>query len=477
MTLIEKLTAQWNASLDAAKAIEAKAKEETRDQTEDETASIGGHLADAKATRVEREAAVVAQAERDQQAADLAAEMALAAVAPTVVPRISERPVVPLNAAALPVPAVHTATPAVDNGIAGFSGLGDFCQTVARAADPARLGLPMDPRLAERYSAISGHNESVASEGGFLVGTDEMTDLMQRTYNNTTLLAGGQGFSGAQRIPISNTSNGVKINSLNETSRADGSRWGGIRAYWASEGAEKTDSKAEFKQISLELKKLIGLAYATDELLADTTALEAVISAAFVGEFSFKIQKALFSGIGGGVPLGILNAPATVSVAAEGGQAAKTIVKENIDKMWSRMWPSSISNSVWFINQNAYPALFSMTQDVGTGGAPVYLPPGGLSVSPFGTLMGRPVVPIEQCETLGTKGDIVFADMSQYLFADKGGIDSASSIHVRFIYDETAFRFVLRVDGRPAWNAPLTPFKDSTTSSTVSPFITLATRA
>jgi HK97 family phage major capsid protein len=111
---------------------------------------------------------------------------------------------------------------------------------------------------------------------------------------------------------------------------------------------------------------------------------------------------------------------------------------------------------------------------VGTGGAPVFMPPGGLSGAPYGTLMGRPVIPVEYCATVGTEGDIILADLSQYLMIDKGGINAASSMHVRFIYDEMAYRFIYRVDGQPIWNSALTPKNGS---NTLSPFVTLATRS
>ena len=167
--------------------------------------------------------------------------------------------------------------------------------------------------------------------------------------------------------------------------------------------------------------------------------------------------------------------PALVTVAKEAGQPAATLQPENIIKMWSRCYNRSRLNSVWFINQDIEPQLFTLAIQVGTGGGTVYMPPGGLSSQPYGTLFGRPVIPIEQCATLGTTGDIVLADMSQYLLIDKGGVQSASSIHVRFVNDESVFRFVYRVDGQPIWHSPLTPYKGS--SNTVSPFITLATRA
>jgi len=60
-----------------------------------------------------------------------------------------------------------------------------------------------------------------------------------------------------------------------------------------------------------------------------------------------------------------------------------------------------------------------------------------------------------------------------YIIAEKGPIQSAVSIHVRFIYDETVFRFVYRCAGQPEYSTAITPFKGSDTES---PFITLAAR-
>lgn len=353
-----------------------------------------------------------------------------------------------------------------------WSSLGEQLMAVAAAANsPAS---EWDERLRHQ-AAISGMGETIASDGGFLVQQDFITELIRRTFESNQVLNGGAGYSGVRRIPLSANSNGVKINAVAETSRVDGSRWGGVQAYWIAEAALKSDTNPTFRQIELSLKKLIGLCYATDELLTDAAALNAVITTAFSEEFAFKIQDALVNGTGAGMPLGIINSGCLITQAKEDGQLLDSILKENIDNMWSRMWPQGLTNSVWLINQTCYPQLFKMTLDVGTGGMPVYLPPGGLSASPYGTLMGRPVVPIEQCAAVGTLGDILFCDWSQYLFADKGGIEAASSIHVRFVYDESVFRFVYRADGQPAWASPTTPFKGGATATT-GPFIALASR-
>ena len=102
------------------------------------------------------------------------------------------------------------------------------------------------------------------------------------------------------------------------------------------------------------------------------------------------------------------------------------------------------------------------------------MPPGGLSGAPYGTLYGRPVIETEFNETLGTVGDIVLADWSQYKLADKGAVQTASSMHVQFVTDQMAFRFIARYDGQSTWQAALTPYKGT---NTVSPFIALATRS
>ena len=345
-----------------------------------------------------------------------------------------------------------------------FRTFGEQLMAVRTAASP---GGHIDRRLTTR--AVSGMSEGVPSDGGFLVQQEFSTELLKKVH------AQGAIISRCREIPIGADKNGLKINAIKENSRAHGSRWGGIKAYWLAEGGAKTDTKPEFRQMELDLKKLAGICYATDELLEDATALGAVITQGFTDEFTFRIEDAIINGTGAGQPLGILTIPAGhVTVAKEAGQPANTIVYENIVNMWSRLWAPSMTNAVWVINQDCIPQLFLMGITMGVAGAPVYLPPGGASGSPYSTLYGRPVIPIEYCQTLGTKGDIGLIDFAQYMTIAKGGIDAAQSIHVRFLYDETTFRFVTRVDGQPIWNSPLTPYKGTNTQS---PYVWLATRA
>jgi len=198
-----------------------------------------------------------------------------------------------------------------------FSSFGEFLMTVKNAA----LNAPIDKRLPplvsgdamdeggfslnkalgeefvgglvkSAYAKQTGLNEGAGAMGGFLVGTDQGGSLMQRVYNVGDLL---------QRVDmtgISAGSNGMTFYGINETSRANGSRRGGIRAYWTAEGGEKTASYPQFRELELRLHKCVGLVYATDELLQDANALESWIMSNLPEELRFVVEDAIINGTG-----------------------------------------------------------------------------------------------------------------------------------------------------------------------------------
>ena len=368
-----------------------------------------------------------------------------------------------LDAAKAADPKAHVINDPADDPKGGFKTFGEFCLAAVKAASPGAL---IDKRLVEEK--VAGHMaEQEPGEGGFLVPTEFRASLMSRMYET------GQIASRCQNIPMS--SNRIQIPAINEASRADGSRQGGVVVYWTDEAAAKHETKPTFRQIQLGLNKLTGLIYVSDELLQDSAiSIEPLLTRLFGDELAHRCDQAFLRGTGAGQPLGILPGgvagPATVSVARTGPGA---IVAQDVINMYSRMWGPCRSNAAWFVNQDVEPQLFTMGIVVGMGGIPVYMPANGLSNQPFGTLFGRPVIPFESCSTMGTIGDIVFADFSQYLVGQKSaGPDVATSIHVRFTWDETTFRFVLRIDGQPWWNTVLTPENGV---NTLSPFVVLAT--
>ena len=369
---------------------------------------------------------------------------------------------------------VHLAKPAPDNDPEPrieigdgpedrkFESFGDQLRAVHRAA----IGTHTDPRLGREDRAVSGHSEGVPADGGFLVQSDFAAGIFKHAHDI------GVFFPRCQNTPVQG--NGLTINVVDESSRAAGSRWGGVAAYWKPEAGTATAQEVKLAQIELKLRKLIAIAYATDELLEDTSALGPMISQAFAEEIAFMVDDALFRGDGAAMPLGIVNSPCFETQAIEVGQEPDTIVYENLVNMWSLLPPRSQQNAVWQFPQDAIPQLMLMTLDIGTAGVPVYLPPGGASGAPYGTIFGRPVLINEFSPALGDANDVTLADWSQYQVITKGGLKSAVSAHVKFAEDEMAFRFTYRVDGQPLWKSAVTPFKSS---NDISPFIGLAERA
>ena len=344
-----------------------------------------------------------------------------------------------------------------------------FGQQLTAVRDNAMSPHQIDPRLKEIQTYALGLGEAVPSEGGFLVQADYENDILRRIHETGKLI------SKPRNIPLGGRSNSLKINAVDEDSRVNGSRLGGGTSAWTAEGAPIAKSKPTFRQIELKLHKLASLYYATDEELQDTEALEETVASFIAEELGFKLDDALIRGLGAGEPVGILGHAGTVSVAKEDSQAANTIITENVEKMFTRLWARSVENAVWLINQNCWRQIFALERAIGTGGVPVFLPSGSISGKPFNTMLGLPIQHIEHCESLGTVGDIILADFaSGYIMISKGGIKAASSIHVEFLTDQMVFRFTLRTDGQPVANAPLTPYKGTETQSS---FITLATRA
>ena len=387
-----------------------------------------------------------------------------------------------------------------------FSGAGDFLSCVARADNP--VAPVMDPRLREYLnvrSEASGQNITTNADGGYLIPPDFSDELINVAASESVL------FGEVQRVPVSG--NRLVVNLIDQESRkdtraADASqnitaikgRNGGLLAYWTGEAAAYTASQMKFIQDTTEMQKLTGLCYATEEMLQDVPAMSAYIAQGFADEFAFKIDDAILNGTGNGMPLGVLATSATpaqnngalVTIAKESGQPNGTLVLNNILKMWNAMPANHRANAKWYINQDLEILLYQLLMNTGsltyTGkdsdaadvalsmnmGMPLFVPAGSLANSPHGTLLGRPIVPIEQAGAVGEKGDISLLDLSQYRWIDKSGVNAQTSIHVRFLYDETAFKFTYRAGGKPIWKNTIEAYKGNTVRS---PFVTLAARS
>lgn len=332
-----------------------------------------------------------------------------------------------------------------------FETAGQFFKAVKSAA---LAPYNIDPRL-QSLKAASGLNEAVPSQGGFLVPSQVASGILQNMYKVGTVLS--------LFAPTPVEGNGMIWNVIAETSRADGSRMGGVAGYWLAEAGDKTASKPAFRQLEVKLNKLAALCYATDELLEDASALGAWLASEVPNELRFMAEDAIINGNGVGKPLGIL---ASGSLKSATRTDASEIDPYDLGRMWAGRY-NGANDYVWLVNPTTFPQLVNLS----VGNLPVFLPPGGVSGLPYGSIFGRPVYETEYNPALGTLGDILLVSPSQYKAIHKGsGVQAASSIHVSFTSDQTCYRFVYRVGGAPLWYTTLTG-KDS---QTYSPFVALA---
>jgi len=353
----------------------------------------------------------------------------------------------------------------------GFKNFGHFAYEVYKAGKNGQSAGHILTRYSDMLTtkAASGMNELVDSEGGYLIPTEQSTELLNIALEASIVRPR------ARVIPMS--SSHIEIPAMKDEDRSS-TLFGGVQVFRTGEGGQVTGSQPAFRKIGLKLTKLTGLCYVTDEMLQDSPiSVEALVMNLFPQAIAYKEDEEFLTANGAGKPLGIQNAAnnSKIAVPKEAAQVKETINSQNILKMYSRAWGKN--NAVWVANHNTFPQLATMVLSVGTGGVPLWLPGNntGLAGAPNGTLLGRPLLLTEQVPTLGTEGDVGLYDFSQYLIGERSGegLQSATSIHLRFDYGEVAFRFTLRNDGQPWWRAPLTPKN----GDTLSPFVTLATRA
>lgn len=347
--------------------------------------------------------------------------------------------------------------------------MGEFLQAIACAASPIIAArVPNGNELVQRlhsYSAASGMSVGVPSDGGYLVRSDWSTELLARARESAVLLPRCRG------IQIGGDFDGLEYPYIDESSRVDGSRWGGVQVYRKAEAATVAAKQPKIGKGELRLEEIMGLAYATERLIRDATALNGLLSDAFASEFAFKVDNEIFRGNGVGQCLGFQVSGAYVEQAAEGGQTADTVTVDNVLKMYARMPARLKPGAVWLIHSDVMTQLPKMV----IGQMPVWVPPGGLNNTPYGLLLGKPVLEIEQAAAIGDPGDIMFVNLNEYVVITKAGegLRADTSMHVRFLYDEMAFRWVYRINGQPVARTALTPFKGS---NTLSAFVGLAAR-
>jgi len=427
--MIKKLQKKYNASVERAQALKLVAGD---DPTEEQMTALAAEIETAEGLKAQIATAQKVQAGLDSfdtDALDEGQSRTAGDVGETVVSAIESDP------------------------MAGFSRPSDFFEAVRRQA-MGEISVADDERL--QFLAVVGSDEQRGNsnpDGGFLVpaqmqpGHLSINPEADPTVGRTNMIPMGS--------PI------VKINARVDKDHST-SVSGGTVVYRRNETGKIKDSKIAFEQIKLEANSLSGLNYVTQELLDDSPeSVAAIIANSFTEAFQSKKFEEKLNGTGVGQFLGITNADCFIQ-----GDRAAADELSYLDVLNMRKRCYGYGNAIWMANHDSMTeiAQLRILDSNGNIGTPAYLP--SMNEDLPDMLLGRPIFWSEYVNELGDANgdDLLLGDWSQYLEGNKGGTETAESIHVRFDYSEKAFRFVQRNDARPWWATALIPKKGSTKS-------------
>lgn len=243
---------------------------------------------------------------------------------------------------------------------------------------------------------------------------------------------------------------------------------GGLTVTRRPETTQMSGSRMKTEPISLVAAGQYGLAFVTEELLNDSPlSIASLIERGFQQEFQSETVKERLYGQGSGEFLGVMNSPCLITVARD---TTTTVLYADVVLMLSRLWGATRPGTCWLYSPSVLPKLMQLTL-----GTTLYWPmwqPSAREGEPD-RLFGIPAYRTEYCAQLGTTGDIILGQWSEYLEGTYQQMQTAESIHVRFEWNERVYRFYRRNAGAPWWKTVMTPAKQTTT---LSPFVCLSTK-
>lgn len=348
-----------------------------------------------------------------------------------------------------------------------FTSVGEICQAIKEEARPTAT--PNRRALLAKLERVRSFQNSFGSEdpgaGGFLIPEEMRSQLLQLEIEDTLVR------QRATVIPMSTLR--VPIPTVDDTSHVS-SVFGGVTFYWAEESSSLPESQATFGKVVLDAKKLVGFFKVPNELLADAPAFGAWFDTRVPQGLAFSEDIAFLTETGTGTPEGVIGSPGYVSTGGNSGSRANSnqIAWSDLVSIYSRMLPQSQNKAVWVASLDTFPQLAQLT--LSTPG--IWM--GGYNATPAAdappiTIMGRPVYFTEKVPKLGSVGDISLIDFSYYLIGDRQSVAVSASEHFAFQNDQTAYRIIERVDGRPWLQTALTPHNNS--SNTLSAYVGLTT--
>jgi hypothetical protein len=200
---------------------------------------------------------------------------------------------------------------------------------------------------------------------------------------------------------------------VQESSRSTGQRWGGIQATWGlNETSLPAATDGKVSLATFDNQRLLIYTQVSRDVWQDSESLARWLSYIAMSEIRFSIELAVINGITNG-PTGIVNEPCTVTVP-KGSLTSGTIGATAIDAQWSALSAGSKERAVWHANDDTIQAIDQLAVS-GQFPEGLYFPRGYMG-NQYAQIKGADLIPNEACPIIGTPGDLIAVDWSDYVF-------------------------------------------------------------
>lgn len=308
---------------------------------------------------------------------------------------------------------------------------------------------PTDRRLEIREQTMG-----TGAEGGFNV---------PKQFRETLLMVDPQAAvirSRATVIPAGNPPDAeITMPALDQGAAEN--IFGGVTVSWIGEGQTKAETDAAFKEVKLQPNEVAAYITVTDKLLRNWGAAGPTLSGLLRGAIMASEDYQFLRGNGVSKPQGVIGSACEI---AYNRAVASQIAFADVTGMLARL--RSDAGSVWIASRTTIPQLVNIRD---TGNNNLFIMNATLGVP--SSLMGIPLIFNERSPALGSKGDLILADLSYYLIKDGSGPFVSASEHVYFRQNKTVIKAFWNVDGKP-WLSEAIPLEGATTN-TVSPIVVL----
>lgn len=334
----------------------------------------------------------------------------------------------------------------------GLNSFGEFLGLVARKEAKA---------LQSIYGSVYKTALSLqgGTVGGYVVPQEYTAQILDTVEGYSWFLAG------ARKVRLTSETTLVPVfDATTAQSAGTAPYFGGMAFSWlgAQDGTALSETEPAFRQLELTAWALQGYTKISNQLREDAPALESALVDAFARALAWYEEYAFCQGTGLGQPLGVLNAPAAIKV---GRTTPSHVQLADLAKMSAKLLPGGWNknsdgqpSACWAVHPQAL-ADFTGLQSGSTSQQ--------WAVDAELRVHGLPVFPTDKVPALGSLGDVMLIDRALYTVGQRAELLLDASAHepTAFPKNQTVYRMVARVDGRPRLDNPVTLADGTQTAS------------